>query len=431
MDAPRKSSTKGEIIMSRPDLDRRIVAARPDTSSSNADFTDAVMSKINNNEIFSASIRNMDVTKKETFMMKLKTLPKFAMIAVALGALLLLSGTAYAAYQLLWAKPHVELTELTTSTSGREEAILSTKQCGPSEAQRYELKKGAPITADRIPAIVQAQCEMQAIQTWAYDTYGNNPTSEPKNGEPYDHTSAVVPMATKVEKLEGDTITFASNDRYNQPAVTYTKSSNVIYIVDGKESNASAIHVGDTVAYVLKTTLRLTKNESGEYSGGGMPEETLVAVVKLSMPFEDYDQFAWQSLTEREICYGNPDDLCLTGYSGAIDIYMRSGNPDFSSGEILTKEIQGVITQINGNTFTLKSSSGSLFTITTPKDEIANFNTNRSAEYSNIKIKVGSTVSVHYTEKESEHSKTIGSDKVFWFSLKLEMVRKGDPIKPY
>lgn len=426
MDATRKSPAQGEIIMNYSDLERKIIAARPHTSAANRRFTDAVMANITTPEIFTHQIRSMNVTNKETFMMKLKHLPKLAVVAIALGALLIISGTAYATYQLLWTKPSVTLDHLTTSPSGREEALLITKDCGSFTAQRYELKKNATITADRIPAIVQAQCELRAIDTWAQDIYGQSHMPDVDGSASYTYTHAMVSMATHLQRAQGDEVTFAAYDKYGIPAVTLKTSPSVTYIVNGKEANASALHEGDVVAYVTTSTIVMTKNENGGYSGSGMPEHTLVAIVKLSMPFADYDQFAWQSLSERQTCYGNPTEHCIAG-SASIDLYM-GGTPALSEGTIM-KELQGVVTAIDGATVSLKGSSGTVYHVTTPTDVIKSYNDTKASQYyNNQKVTIGSSISVNYSEREDAHSTTINAA---YMRFMIELVSKGDPVKAY
>lgn len=412
--------------MKYDDFERKLIASRPQDYKMNRQFTNKVMGKINNPEILSDQIRNMDVTKKETFMTKLKHLPKLAIVAIALGAVLVLSGTAYATYQLFWAKPSVHLEQLTTSTSGREEAVLSTKECGPASAQHYELKKGATITADRIPAIVQAQCELKAIDTWAQATYRGNSEPEPKDGTPYDQTIVMASMATHLQDKQKDTITFAPIDKYAMPAQSFGISSNVKYIVNGKEADASSIHNGDVVVYVTTSKLRMTQTKSGGYSGGGMPARTLVAVVKLSMPFEDYDQLAWQSLSERQTCYGNPNENCIEG-GASIDLYM--GNSSIPPTGTIMKEIQGVVTAFDGRTVSLKASSGTIYRVTTPTDVIKDYNDNKASKYyNNQKVIIGSSIDVSYNEAEDEHSTRINAS---YMRFMIELVRKGDPVKAY
>ena len=407
-------------------FERKLIASRPHDYKTDPSFADAIMEKINNPEILSAHIRSMDVTKKETFMTKLKHLPKLAIVAIVLGALLVISGTAYATYQLFWAKPSVHLEQLTTSTSGREEAVLSTKECGPLTAQHYELKKGATITADQIPAIVQAQCELKSIGDWAQSTYQDVSTPQPTDGSPYDETFARVSMATHLQAIQKDSVTFAAIDKYAMPAQSFSTSAGVKYIVDGKEASASDIHTGDVVAYVVTSKLHLTQTKDGSYSGGGMPAQTLVAVVKLSMPFEDYDQLAWQSLSERSPCPGNPDENCVAG-GASIDLYM-GGSSKLPEGTTM-KEIQGVVTAFDGRTVSIKSSSGTVYRVTTPTDVITDYNINKAAKYyDNQKVVIGSSIDVNYNEAEDQHATDINAS---YMRFMIELVRKGDPVKAY
>jgi hypothetical protein len=414
-------------------FDAKLSAARPDGHKANALFTDKVMATIQSSEILSSQIRKTSVNKKETLFMKLHHLPKFAIVAIAAGALLLLSGTAYATYQLLWPKPEASVSEPTTSSSGRKEVSLLFSSCGEAQSpNRYELKRDATITEDKIEGVVKAQCELQAINEWALSTYGGKLSDGTYKLDSKSHAARfpMVSMATHIATIDSSSITFAGLDTYNIADTTMDVSKEVRYIANGTDVSAADFKPGDSVVYVARQgTIQTPKEdcttdacrEFGEYRG----TQTLVAVVKLDRPFEDYDQSAWQSLTELSACEGNPDDLCLGGYSGSIDLY---NNADYqgSKEKMMTKEIQGVITKMDGTTYTIKSTSGSLYTVTTPTDVITNFNKNQSAGYNNQKIKVGNTLSIRYGEKESEHTKTITAGTVFTLTVKLEMTRKGD-----
>lgn len=406
--------------------DGLLISARPHNVAVDAKFTDRVMNTIAPAEIMTTQMRSMNVTKKETFIMKLHHLPKFAVVAIALGALVLLSSTAYATYQLLWGKPSVELNQLTTSQSGREEALLSTKDCGKNSTQRYELKKNATITADRIAAVVRAQCELKAIDTWAQNIYGQSPLANPGKSSSYEHTSARVSMATHLKEKQKDSLTFAENTKYGQPEVSFKTSPTVKYIVNGKEASASDINTGDVVAYVLTSKTQLSQIADGSYNSNGMSQETFVAVVKLTMPFEDYDQFAWQSLSERQSCNGNPDELCIGG-GASIDLYMGGGTNGRSGG--MMKQIQGVVTEINGKTVSLRASSGKIYRVTTPTDVIRAYNdTKASKYYNNQKVTIGSTLSADYYEAENEHATDVTASYLYFM---IELVSKGDPVKAY
>lgn len=418
-------------------LEAFIIASRDEKIRGNETFTNSVMKKISSTEIISPLVRTMSTNKKESFFMKLSHLPKFAIIAIALGSLVVLSGTTYAAYKLLWEKPEVTVSQPEKSASGRDAVSLLFSQCGKDDMPaKYELKKGATITPDRIAAIVSAQCELKAINEWAMTTYaqGENGTF----GDARTHEIPMVSLARQIQAVGSDSITFAALQGYGYPEETFETSKDVRYIANGEVVKKSSFKPNDVVAYVsLSKTVQTPKDqcttdacrEFGEYRG----VQRIVALVKLDKPLQDYDQRAWQSLTELSPCIGNPSDYCLGGYSGSIDVYRGDlqNSPSRPNGDIITKQIEGTVTDIRGATFTIKATSGTLFTINAPKDVIGDFNTNKSAAYNNERIANGSTLSIRYWESKDAHNKTISGNTIQKIDLKIEVVSKGDQIKPY
>lgn len=415
-----------------------IAAARPETHRIEVDFTDRVMSRIRNPEILSSQIRKKSVNKKETLFMKLRHLPKFAVIAIAIGALLLVSGSAFAAYQLLWPKPHVEVSQPTTSPSGRQQVAISFDQCGDNTtAKHYELKRNATITADQIPAVLKARCELDAIGTWAKQAFPSDERMQTqyKDLSPYDSTMTDIAMATRIKAKDASSITFEGLTKYNQVDKTIDAPATVRYISGGREVKADDIKVGDPVVYVTSELSLMTPqpgcSEQHCSISGAPVSSTLLAVVKLSQPLQDYDQFAWQSLTEIDTCSGNPADSCLTGYAGAVDLY--EGNATFTAGsDDQAKEIQGVVTSLDGPSTTIQSSSGTLFTIQTPSDVITTYNTQKAARYyNNQQVKIGSHLIVRYVESADLHNHTIPAKSLSSFQLSIELVGKSDPVEAY
>lgn len=247
------------------------------------------------------------------------------------------------------------------------------------------------------------------------------------NSKPVRQTIVVTSMATHLQTKQGNSLTFAGLDKYGWPENTLKADKNVKYIVDGKNSTVDQIKEGDVVAYVATGNITMTRNQDGSIDTGNNPNRTLVAVIKLSMPFEDYDQFAWQSLSERETCYGNPNDDCIAG-GGSIDLYMGGGNAGVSDATIM-KEIQGIVVGLDGNKTSIRSSSGTIFTVTTPTDVISDYNTNKAERYyNNQRVMMGSSVSVQYTEDKDVHATEISAA---YMRFQIELVSKGDPVKAY
>ncbi len=421
-------------------FDALMAATRPKSYHAKTDFTDRVMTSIRSPEILSSQFRKKSVNKKETLFMKLRHLPKFAIVAIAIGALLVVSGSAFAAYQLLWPKPEVHVSQPTTSASGRKEVAISFAQCGSTTlASHYELKSNATITIDEVPMVLKAHCELDAIGAWADTTF---PHDGPGMGigaggasmTEHDSTYVNVSLATHVKAKDAQSITFEGLTKYNQTDTTMTPTSATRYIADGRDVTADGIQVGDAVAYVTSNVAHYTPSSTCNAttcSMTGKPvSSTLVAVVKLDQPFQYYDQLAWQSLSEVTVCSGNPEDTCTAGYGGAIDLY--NGNAVFKDKGDQMKEIQGVVTQLNGPSTVIRSTSGTLFTIVTNTDVVSTYNTQKAAQYYNNQVvKIGSTLFVRYVESADQHNHTLYADQLSSFQLSLELVGKSDLPKAY
>ena len=418
-------------------LEALIIASCDKSARSNAAFTDSVMKKVTAGEISSPLVRTMSTNKKESFFMKLSHLPKFAIVAIALGSLVVLSGTAYAAYKLLWEQPSVSVSQPETSASGREQVSLLFSRCGKDDMPaKYELKKGAPISADQIATVVTAQCELKAINDWAMATYAQGEGGS--FGDPRTHEMPMVSLALQIQTVDPGSVTFAQLEGYGYPAETFETSKEVRYIADGQEVERSSFKPNDIVAYVaLSKTVQTPMDqcttdacrEFGEYRG----VQRIVALVKLDKPLQDYDQRAWQSLTELSPCMGNPLEYCLGGYSGSIDVYMGDfqNSAPGSDNQVITKQIEGTVTQINGATFTIRATSGALYTINTPLDVIQDFNTNKSVHYNNEKIAIGTTLSITYWEDQGASTKTVPGGTIQRIDFKIEIVSKGDQFRQY
>ncbi|HEY8886245.1 MAG TPA: hypothetical protein VIM31_01960 [Candidatus Microsaccharimonas sp.] len=437
MDESGQATAEGETCMKDLHFDALIVAARPKDYRTNTIFTEKVMTAVRSSEILSSQIRKTSVNKKETLFMKLRHLPKFAIVAIAIGALLVISGSAYAAYQLLWPKPHIEVSQPTTSTSGRQEVAISLAQCGSDAlASHYELKSNATITIDEVPMVLKAHCELGAIGNWANTTFPNDGPGMGSGSSTTEHnsTNITTSMATHIKAKDVQSITFEGLTKYNQTDATLTVTPTTRYIADGHDVPADQLRQGDAVVYISSNVVHFTpKGNCTQTScsmSGGTTSTALVAIVKLDLPFQYYDQFAWQSLSEVAVCNGNPADVCTAGYGGAIDLY--NGNAVFTDKSDQMKEIQGVVTQLNGTSTVIRSSSGTLFTIVTASDVVTTYNTQKAAQYYNNQlVKVGSTLFARYVESSDQHSHTIYADHLISFQLSLELVGKSDPIKAY
>jgi len=438
MDESGETAVKGEALMKHARFDALIIAARPQNYSINTTFSDTVMSTLRSSEGLSGHVRHKSVNKKQTLFMRFRHLPKLAVIAIAVGALLLVSGTAFAAYQLLWPKPEVQVSQPTTSVNGRQQVGISLEKCGSSTlASGYELKSNATITIDQVPSVVKAHCELDAIGTWADATFPQDKKfASFNNAKEYDSVRTNTSMATHIQSRDASSITFTGLTKYNQEDRTLPITSKTRFVSNGVEVTAKDITANDPVVYITSEVTHMTKNPDCTpthcgYSGTQASTE-LLAVVKLSQPFEAYDQFAWQSLSEVERCLGNPQDVCLTGFVGGIDLFTgTAASADLNKGTTM-KQIQGVVTKLDGTTTTIRSSSGTLFTLKTNTDFVSEYNTKRAQQYyKGLTVKVGSSLNISYVEQTNEHTRTLGPEHLQSVQLQTEIVGKSDPAKAY
>lgn len=122
-------------------------------------------------------------------------------------------------------------------------------------------------------------------------------------------------------------------------------------------------------------------------------------------------------------CYGNAADTC--DVLPAADFYPSGSedalNPAFNSGvNDDRREIAGDITQVSGNTVTLKTTSGRVFRVKFPIDAVTWFNENRLANYPGLPaVGVGSTLAVMYGQPTGHASTTLEPNQLISSQLKL------------
>lgn len=411
-----------------------LIAAQPHTAPpENQAFTDAVMDTIQPHEIISSQLRNMNVNKQETFMKQIKHLPKLAVLAIAVGGSLLLAGGAYAAYNLLWPEPKVETTQQQTTAAGRSALAISFEQCGNSAlGERYELKRGATITQADMQHVLKAQCELSLITTWANGAFPHNNVSGRGGpvGEAYESSMLTVGQATTIAARDGDSITFSAITSQNQPAQTFTLTDSVRYLAAGADVAASEIKNTDPVVYITRETEKMTPQPGCSATSCSIESTTvkteLLAVVKLSSDLKYYELSSWQSLTERTTCLGNEGDVCTTGYIGGVEVYQGAATNTEN-----VKEIQGTVTALTDNSFTIRSTSGNLYTITTPTNVATAYNQSAMAQQLNLAVKQGSTLSISYVEAADQHSKALTDAMVKTVYLQTESTHKNGQMRAY
>lgn len=420
-------------------LEGLLIEARSKNYAPRRTFTDNVMNSLQSSAIFAKQMRRMNVNKKETFTMKLRHLPKLAVLAIAIAALAIVGGTTYAVYKVLWEHPSVLVNEPTTNQFGRTQVIASFENCtNQSEETTFEIKRGSTLDASEIGKILQARCELEALRDWSganKPPRGPDPSIQQTEGTSSDTSVIVSPVASKVVSIDSTSLVL-TGDEYNTPKDPLVLTPQTQYIVSNHEVRADEIHPGDTVLYVHDVTYDYVtkKTVTGYNTSGHATKEVTTHVIKVDLPFEYYGPGKQNQIAKRESCMNNPQDSCVQ--TAAIDLYedYSGGIKGFDDPANSTKEyreIQGVITEHEGSTVKIKSSSGRTFTLTTPSDIITRFNQARSASYNGITVAPGDLLIVRYIVDKTDNGLILEGLQINSVQVALNMIQKGDPLQKY
>lgn len=350
--------------MDKITIEQALIASQTGSAQNN-NFTERVMKSIKN---------------KRRLTLPFNIPSKFAKLAMALVAIccaVLTTGATYAAYQL-WLNPSVEV-----QSTSQNQILATFTNCSTTASARYEIKSGSSLSLEEISQILQARCEISAIQSWRNSQGANDNEQVMESSEAY-----------LVNSISGSKVSLQSSNLDKDVTVT----NKTQFFVNGISSGADSIQVGDAVFYV----------ELGTYNqGSGYPTKSdLLAIFKMDLPIEAYSVSKQNLVSERTACLGNPDDFCLAD-SASIDVYPRGSEGTSlggSSGDLY--EIQGKILSVSQEGFTLQGSSGALYQIATPLNIIDEFNQKSSSDYG-VSIEVGDQLSVFYNQTSDDNHKII------------------------
>lgn len=321
---------------------------------------------------------------------RFKHLPRLAMIALAFGACALVSSTAYAAYAL-WLSPSAQVRSV-ENKYGRDQALVDLKNCSGSTSKvTVEITKGSNGTPQGAADTELARCELQAIQSWAIQTFHAQPSD----------TS----FPLSVTKVTRDTLTVAIPGPTKTTERSYRIDGGVPVIYQGKAVPLSTLHAGDAVALIK--TARLN------------------AVVKLSLPIKYYaSDEVNNDYHDRDTCYGNAPASCINLPS--LDV-LRDGeagaNPDYHPSE--NYEIQGKLVSYTPEDFILEATDGTRYTVHTHSDVIGIFNTgNPYDSEAQVSIAPGDVLMVTYNQPPGGDPKDIQPMQYHEIQLMLQNFSK-------
>ena len=388
-----------------------IIEARSKKYASNRTFTDRVMDSVQPSAIFSKQIRSMNVNKKETFIMKLKHLPKLAIFAIAIGTLSLLTGTTYAVVKTVESLNQVKVNQTGTNTFGREELNVNLENCGgkTTDGKKFELTRGSGLGDEDAARTLQARCDVDAINNWILA---------------HPQWSASLPFLAY--SSEADTISSINNDSITLKDGGVKKLTNDMVVVSGNdEVSKDTLKVGDSVIVFPDSSSQLMTKTP-------LP----LSVFIVSQPTKYYSHDFQSYVNERGHCPNNPTRECLlngsrdytsltVAYGGAYydKVIQKPGG---------TKNVQGKVLSYNDNEIKLDVGGGAVYTIHTQSNVIDTYNTTTvytlksfdsifaNIEPEALKIYKGDSLDVAYAEDSGQSSSDIPYANLFGMQLVVE-----------
>lgn len=412
--------------MKEEQFDVAIVAARPEDYGNDVQFTNAVMAAISANEIMISFVRKTNGTKKETLFMKLRHLPKFAIVILAICALFITAGTTYAVVETV-KKLNVKVNSSGENEFGREQLQVSFDSC-EEERKRgttYELKQDSGLSAEDGAKVLQARCEIDTISSWVEN---DEQSKQLLNNGPYSIPGRVMSFfpesVRRVEAISDVSIKFERDE------APFPASSRVV--VDNQVVGRDTLKVGDSVFYF---------NPSFRVGRGATPATAPaegVVIFKLALEKQFYGLDFQSYVRTRTACRENPMLTCLkaSNINHVILIVARGGYTPSLSDHAPQRELQGRVVSYTDTSIVLDAGGGKLYTIHTPRNVIHTYNTATvyglatfdtiysKTDPEELKIRTGDILGIVYSEQAGVYSTDIPWEKLGGIDLMVERTVK-------
>lgn len=407
-------------------VDTYIAAARPEaTQNTNVAFTDRVMVGIASSEIFSGAVRRMSVTKKETLFMKIRHLPKIAIAAIAIGALLFVAGTTYAIVQTVSTLSPVKVNQAGTNEFGREQLNVEFNSCDElkEEGTTYELKRGSNLSAEDGAKVLQARCDMDVITAWIE----NDPQSKEKMGgtdAALMRLGGTLSVADTVKGIQGKKLTLERGEK--------TLPDNVRVIENSKEVLLETVKPGDAVIYFIPAQYKGFSGPNDDVDNNG------AVIFKLPVEAKYYSLDYRSYVNARSACSGNPERQCLQSnhINQTYLMVTRGGTLPVMNDSRTPKNVQGKVVSYDASSIKLDVGDGVIYTLQTPRNVIDEYN--RSTVYGlasldtiyantspeDLKVKAGDSLDISYLEAAGQSASTLAWNEIVGVGLMVERTPK-------
>lgn len=407
------------------DIEIGLVHAAPERCALDNTFTERVMASLPSVPAFSAHIQKRG---KRTLWSKLQYIPKFAIIALAITALLIVSTVTYAIVETIKKQSSVVIDASGVNEHGREQLNVTFDSCEKQKKNgtMYELKKDSKLSADDGVKVLQAQCERDSIIEWIQNdpTHAIDITTNPNSFQSKLRTDGFVGTyyGVKEEEIVVRSTTAFGIDSQEQ-TVPFPKIARVVE--DGKVINVDELHSGDTILYFSPHSHR---------ANALTPDITNVTVFKLKLDAKYYSIDMQAYVRPRQPCENNVNYTCVVSNNiNAVTLEVsRGGALNDTENRFANKTIQGKVISWNDQEIKLDVGAGTIYTFRTARNIIAIYNQTTvyglksyDTIYANtdpeeLKIRAGDSLEVHYQEDKTTSASAIEWTQTQGFFLMVE-----------
>lgn len=390
--------------MKYPNLEFSLIHAVPESVIIDTAFTDRVMASLPSRKTLS---RHVHRTHKRSLLSRLRHLPKFAVILLAIALLLTISGATYAIVETI-KQMNVTVNQSGINNFGREEFTVSFDSCAEEKkaGTTYELKKDSGLSAAEGAKVIQARCDLDLIESWLQKDQAASGQAK------YGQLHAVASTQGIVGTLTGPastsiTLHAAAAFTGEEHEQTFTLPEGARVVDATKVVDRSTLKPGDTLLYFSPHARMREQSQDAP--------DTIV-VFKLNLAPKYYGLDLRSYVRARGACTNNPARTCLLGNSiNSVTLIVSRGGAWIKSVNTQTiKNIQGKVVGWNSNEIKLDVGKGVIYTINTPLNVIDTYN------QTTLKINVGDSLEVTYQEDKDRSSQTLEWSETLTIALLVE-----------
>lgn len=361
-------------------LEQSLLSAKLPGESNENFVTQTMVSikKLAVTQVFDKALTHHDKPQNNLWFRKFRQLPSAIIIAITVASLLLLSGTAYAAYRV-WFSPEATVQSV-KQEYGRSQALISLKNCSSNtEIVQIEINSDRTGTAKEAAVQQAARCELAAMEDWAASKQGSTR------------------YAFTTSAINGKTLTVTDSLGENT-LLNVTNKTEIV--TKGLVTNISSFRVGDVIGYI---------NNS---------KQQTVGLVRLTYPIKYYsfDRDLFNTYHVRDECVGNIASSCID--VPKLDV-LRNGeggaNPETQG---VNYRIQGKLISYSPSLITLQSTSKEIYLVNISNNVIGAFNNGNP--YGAIVIEPGDVLEVFYSQNSGDDPKFIKPNQYHSIELLLK-----------